>query len=67
MYNIRTRPKGQSSNEDENEEQQQREITSSSIKSENEKYIEVDDAVDLKHADDVNNNVSAVHSDEKRR
>ena len=64
MYTIRTRPKDQSSDEDENDEQQKREITSSSIQFETEKDIEVDDAVDVKHPDDVNNNISTVHSDE---
>ena len=67
MYNIRARPKDQSSDEDENDEQQ-KETTSSSIQSETQKDVDHqsvsnDVDVDVKRPDDEKNNISTVHSD----
>ena len=62
MYQIRSRPKEQSSDEDENEEKQPKEMTQKDINSQS---VSNDIDVDLKETDDEKNNTSTVHSDKK--
>ena len=63
MYQIRARPKDQSSDEDDNEDKQQ---SVTSLQSDLQKDIDPqsvsNDIGNLKHSEDENNNVSSVHS-----
>ena len=65
MYQIRTRPKDQSSDEDENEQQHHRDKSMRSDLQKNTDLQSVsNDIDDLKQPDNENNNVSTVHSEE---
>ena len=68
MYNIRARPKDQSSDEEGNEREHREEKISSSIQSDEQNGSDQQSAfnemnIDQKQTDDENNDVSTVHSD----
>ena len=66
MYQIRTRPKDQSSDEEENEQQNQKDsspIQHVRQEESDSQSVSDDNNVDQKQIDDVDNGVNAVHSD----